>query len=1007
MQWKRWLMGCGAVGAGTLLLCAGVLGPCWRAWLTDGILPSVCPDGNVRPVAQLSGYGLGRTDTGEVRISAQGYFVPSHLNEPWSEPIRRFDAELYLVYPDGKKEALSPKKWRTSGFSQFAELQLPSVPDGDYKLRAELDTPAGPATVESRLPLYKPALAHVLSDAPLYKPGQTMKFRAVLLDQHELKPLEERPMIWRVLDPTGDVVLEEKSKTGRYGVAASTFPLDNQAANGTWKIQVQSGDTTDEVAVEVRPFQLPRYTVEAQSAQPWWGVGETPEVNVTVRYTSGAPVANAPVAVRASASGAWPPPNAWLEEQILYTDRAGRLKVPFSAVPADLVGQASVRLSLKVTDETGDTQYGSATVQLSAEPLVASAVTELEDGLVAAANNRIFVRVTTPDGTPLPNQKIRLRRAWDASDPGVVVESDADAVARFQVDPGQPITVVEPALPVRAQKRDKVDPVVRTDGQDLIGQNSLDLGAIAALDRLEPALEQCAWLARGAETVGVILSVGGSGQVEWAQTDVTNALGSCVTTTLKGLRAPAGGRRLWRVAYDMDDGDLPELMPSVSEITGSGQSAVQLATEDALRGARRCLAGLSESADMPELYYWELRPGSAAINLRPYADPALSAQLSPSVASCIQGRFKPTLDAPANNAASGLLRISARVSAQQQDTKAAPRTWPGFDYIVALADAELPTEAHLRLRVGEIPPLRLRLSDVIVDPGATVELSALRGPSFNGTFPKKLQLMQADHKLVEFDFDPERRVGSFTVPTDASGFASVELNGLRAVLYIRPQNTLTVDVAPSATTFRPGETASLTVTTRGPAGPVPAGVTLSGVDSTLGVLATLPGADDFARVTVRSKSNQPAFGLLDARALQTGLIRGESAAQAAVLRLSELPPPVSRSERVQLEGTGVLETEGELADAFFGVYAEVRKRVRAWEESAPAGEVLTPPRMMALWAEALKAHPAEDSFGRTLYLHRLPARLLVLTDPRNMVADATRLPEDVENWANYVARESR
>jgi hypothetical protein len=205
---------------------------------------------------------------------------------------------------------------------------------------------------------------------------------------------------------------------------------------------------------------------------------------------------------------------------------------------------------------------------------------------------------------------------------------------------------------------------------------------------------------------------------------------------------------------------------------------------------------------------------------------------------------------------------------------------------------------------------------------------------------------------------------------------------------------------------RPGETASLLITTHSGSVPVPAGLTLSGVDSTLASLATLPGPDAFARVTVRAKTGTPAFGMLDAKALETGQIRGDYAAEATIMRINELPPVPPGEERVSCNGESSLETAGDFADAFYDLYAAARAEVRSWEAAAAPGQLMSPAKMLELWELALKKKPATDAFGRSLHLSLLPPDLLALTDPRLMVADGTHLPEDVENWPNFVAQES-
>jgi hypothetical protein len=69
-----------------------------------------------------------------------------------------------------------------------------------------------------------------------------------------------------------------------------------------------------------------------------------------------------------------------------------------------------------------------------------------------------------------------------------------------------------------------------------------------------------------------------------------------------------------------------------------------------------------------------------------------------------------------------------------------------------------------------------------------------------------------------------------------------------------------------------------------------------------------------------------------------------------------------------------------------------------------------PATMARLWQQALEACvarklPVQDAYGRRLRLSHLPPDLLALTDPRAVVVQGTRLPEDVENWTAWVNKE--
>jgi hypothetical protein len=69
-----------------------------------------------------------------------------------------------------------------------------------------------------------------------------------------------------------------------------------------------------------------------------------------------------------------------------------------------------------------------------------------------------------------------------------------------------------------------------------------------------------------------------------------------------------------------------------------------------------------------------------------------------------------------------------------------------------------------------------------------------------------------------------------------------------------------------------------------------------------------------------------------------------------------------------------------------------------------------PATVAKLWKSAVetcaqRGERVDDAFGRKLRLSQLPADLLALTDPRAVIIASTRLPEDVENWNQWVAEE--
>lgn len=1003
---KHWKKILAALAAGWLLLallCAGIAGPCWSGWARWGVLVERCPTG-VLPVINASVSSIGRGVRGSVWVRVNGQLYDEQLQPTWQEPMDRVSVTLRLRGPDGKEQEIEPvSRWSGGADGEvFAPIELDkALVDGDYVLVVEADTPAGVVSADVLVPFYKPALAHVLTAAPLYKPGQTIQFRSVLLDKGTLAPLAERPGRWIVTNPAGEVVLEEKSKTDAWGVASSDFPLTTDAEVGDWKITFRSGDASDEVGVQVRTFQLPKMAVELTSAKAWWTVGERPHLDGVVKYASGAPVAGAGLRVRLQGMDAWPPPSAWLDERTLSADGAGRYTLDLDAIPADLVGLSHLRVRVDATDVAGEAASATADLTLSVDPLKVDAVTELGDGMVPDMNNRLFVRVTTPDGARLTDKKLRLRPAWDAAGTWLDATTDADGVARFQLDPGSPVTVTEPAMPVRPVLRERRKPVELVDVDDEL-RSDLGLADRAVLDRWVVGLGGCAAGTPG-EDVRVELrlawSRGGERLLTSAESGTSNSgrVVRCVEAAIGALRPAPGIDRLWRLSLQFNDSGAPHVTVDPSADAGATPDV-----SGVIAASKGCLDGLPNGLSLPGRWLWSFARGAKTAPLRLlYADDADEAPIA--AVACI-ARKAPTIELPAGAETDrrgdfGLLVRAAESAAGPP----APTTWPGFEFLAAIEGVG---ETRLRLHQGNVPPLRLRFDDVVVDAGSSIGLTAIRGPAWSGDFPKKMDLRQGDRVLDHFDFDPEKRTATVAIPPEASGFASVEWAGARGVLYIRPKETLSVRLETGKGSWKPGSTVQLVAHTTNGTAPVAAGLTLAGLDQSMGQLVPLVAPDDFSRVTVLAQMDSPAFGVLDAKALQGGLIAGANAQQATVLRIASLPPVSPGADRVDASAQSAPDVETPLTEAFYGVYGEARSIVRAWEREAPAAELLTNEKMAALWKEALQKHPAEDPFGRSLRLRYLPQGLLALTDPRVMVEDAARLPEDIDNWQAWVAREA-
>jgi hypothetical protein len=681
----------------------------------------------------------------------------------------------------------------------------------------------------------------------------------------------------------------------------------------------------------------------------------------------------------------------------------------------------SARLS--ATDAAGDRVAASASVLLTEHALQVSAVTELEEGLVEGFNNRVYLRATSAAGAVLPDTELLVKRTWEPNDPGVTAITDEDGVAALQLDPGPPVNVVVPPMPVRAAPRPPA--VVRSESKDLLTDEAPPLADQLALDRLNAALAPCARFAAKDSQEGTVgMRVNGAGAVVATSSD-GDPLPACLAAALRGRRLPAGHERLYQLSYSLSS-DLPGL--SV-EVDGAPHvlSGLQAALNAQALDARGCLPRHGKGTALPRVLMWSAHPAGKSVTFSWAPDPQRDGDLAAAaVVACIERKVKaPRWSALVSDDEGdeeerdtqgellGMARFSIEKSEPDEETAGQATTLLGYDLsVTARARAGKKEElgsSPLILRPGRVPPIRLRASPVLARPGGEVEVAIVRGPGFAGPLPKTLQMTHL-HGSLAAKVDEEARTARFELPADARGWFSVSWGGARALVYVRPPSELAVTIQPAAESYAPGKMAVLSIKTTAGQRATSAAVGLFGVDASLADLAPLPGPDDMARLRPRARMKAPAFEVLDVGALEMGRLRGANAATATVLRVSSLPDAAAVEGTLSASARPPFDAVAVLTDSFYNVLAELHARVRHWEESAPKSEQMKPARMAKLWSEALDAcekrkEPVVDAYGRRLRLSRLPEDLLSLTDPQAVVVNGTRRPEDVESWSAWVRRE--
>lgn len=141
-------------------------------------------------------------------------------------------------------------------------------------------------------------LAYVMTDRPLYKPGDSIGFKIFLRTREAgpSEPLPDREFDFTVTDPTGKKAAEARLRSSALGTATFTVPLPKSATLGPWTASVRATNgayiNQAPAVFRVEEFKPPESIVSVAAVgnpKP----GEAVSFKVQAAYYSGGALANA------------------------------------------------------------------------------------------------------------------------------------------------------------------------------------------------------------------------------------------------------------------------------------------------------------------------------------------------------------------------------------------------------------------------------------------------------------------------------------------------------------------------------------------------------------------------------------------------------------------------------------------------------------------------------------------------------------------------------------------
>ena len=256
------------------------------------------------------------------------------------------------------------------------------------------------------------SVTRFFTDRAIYRPGQTIHFKGILLtltgDRYEIRRGARSNV--RLHDVNGREVARAELTSNEFGTVSGQFTAPRAGLTGEMTITDDNGS----VSVSVEEYKRPRFETTMDPFRGQASIGDEVTVRGDARSFAAAPVGAARVAWRVQRSVYYPwrwgrmyyppPSQAEIAYGVAETDASGGFEVTFEARPATDVRRAWLPvydyvISVEVTDVAGETQTAQTTVTIGERSMMLALATP--DVVDRGGLRRFHVSATTLNGEPL------------------------------------------------------------------------------------------------------------------------------------------------------------------------------------------------------------------------------------------------------------------------------------------------------------------------------------------------------------------------------------------------------------------------------------------------------------------------------------------------------------------------------------------------------------------------------------------------------------------------------
>lgn len=217
--------------------------------------------------------------------------------------------------------------------------------------------------------------AHVVFDRPIYRPGDTVHYAAVLYktDRVDGRVASNRGVTLKIYDPFRNDVERLSLFADDHGVVSATFVLSKDAMPGNWSADLSSGDYSTHSYFRVEEYKQPKFMVSLEQPKVAPAFGQTYTLRGLAKAYSGANISDAKVKYTVSRTcnmfrrNGTSTDTSFTDSTVTAAD--GSFEIPFTPMPDTSlyalyrsVYRYTVRVD--VTDLNGETHNASYSVHV-------------------------------------------------------------------------------------------------------------------------------------------------------------------------------------------------------------------------------------------------------------------------------------------------------------------------------------------------------------------------------------------------------------------------------------------------------------------------------------------------------------------------------------------------------------------------------------------------------------------------------------------------------------------